>query len=145
MLVSRCLNAVYPRLKAEWQALRRSRAGHRFQDRYAEARKTSDRQKTVSRILRLMFAIVALAIGVVLLFIPGPAILFFVIAGSLFASESRGVAHFLDGAELRIRAAAKWGRTTWKKLPPVAKIAAILATSIAVAGAAVLSYRLFLG
>jgi len=48
---------------------------------------------------------VSLAIGVVLVFIPGPAILFFLIAGGLFAMQSLWVARALDWSELRIRAA----------------------------------------
>jgi hypothetical protein len=46
-------------------------------------------------------------VGVVLVFIPGPAILFFLIAGALLAVQSLGVARALDWSELRGRAAVK--------------------------------------
>jgi hypothetical protein len=42
-----------------------------------------------------------------LVFIPGPAILFFLIAGALLAVQSLGVARALDWSELRGRAAVK--------------------------------------
>jgi hypothetical protein len=48
-------------------------------------------------------AFVAFAIGVVLAFIPGPAVLFFMLSGALLSTQSRFVAETLDKLEV-------WGR-----------------------------------
>lgn len=95
------------------KAGRPSRAGRRFQDRYdaaRAARKDGRWGKRALRVLRLLFAVVAGSIGVVLAFIPGPAIPFFILAGGLLSAESRGVARLLDWGEVKLRAGWSWGR-----------------------------------
>jgi hypothetical protein len=132
-------------LTREWNALKSGSAGHRFQSRYVAAqksRKNASGVKHVLRVVRWLVAIVAIAIGVVLVFIPGPAILFFFIAGGILASESKLIARFLDWMELKIRSFSKWGVRTWKGLSLVAK-AAIVAIALAIAaGAAFGCYQL---
>jgi hypothetical protein len=109
-------------LISEWKMLRRGRPGHRFQDRYESSRRTKNRRSMVGRIIRLVLALAALAIGVVLMFIPGPAIVFFFLAGSLLAAESRAVARLLDWSEVKLRKVASWLRAKWRKLPVFGKI-----------------------
>jgi hypothetical protein len=46
---------------------------------------------------------VAFALGVVLAFIPGPAVLFFALAAVLVATQSRWLAERLDRAEVKLR------------------------------------------
>lgn len=83
------------------------------------------------RIVRLVLAFVAIAIGVVLMFIPGPAILFFLIAGSLLATESLAIARLLDGLEVKLRALWQWIKRRWRALPPVGKgIVALLLVTV---------------
>ena len=48
-------------------------------------------------------ALICVAIGVVLSFIPGPAFVFFILAGGLLASQSRWAAEHLDRGELALR------------------------------------------
>ncbi len=95
-------------IATQWRTLKRSRPGRRFSERYEASRRGADRATVVQRVLRIVGAAVAIAIGVVLVFIPGPAVLFFAIAGALLASESRGVARALDWSEVKLRAA--WSR-----------------------------------
>jgi hypothetical protein len=59
--------------------------------------------------LRPIFALLAFAVGVVLAFIPGPAVVFFGIAAALLASESMTVARALDRVEV-------WLRGAWRRL-----------------------------
>lgn len=129
-------------LISEWKTLKRGRPGHRFEDRYVALRRTKNRRTMIGRIARLVIAVASLAVGIVLMFIPGPAILFFLIAGGLLAAESRGVARGLDWSEVRIRRITKWLLMRWRKLPLIGKIfvgAVVLALG---AGGLYLGYRI---
>lgn len=94
------------------------------------------------RIFHLILALALVAVGVVLVFIPGPAVLFFFIGGGLLASESRGIARMLDWLEVKLRALWNWGTRHWKKMPHWGR--AMLATGVVCVGvaAAYTSYRL---
>jgi hypothetical protein len=84
------------------QALRRlekHQAGERFGAFYRE-----QEQKPVwVKALFFGLAFVSFGIGVLLAFIPGPAVLFFALTGALLSTQSRFVASTLDKGEL-------WGR-----------------------------------
>jgi hypothetical protein len=60
-------------------------------------------------------ALLCLAVGVVLLFIPGPAFVFLGLAGVLLAQHSMLVARALDASELKLRGAARWLRSAWQR------------------------------
>ena len=93
------------------QTVQHDHAGRRFQDRYAaarEARKDGSWRRRARRVLRLLVALVAFVIGVFLMVLPGPAILFFLIAGGLLAAESIYVARLLDWGEIKLRAGWVW-------------------------------------
>jgi len=51
----------------------------------------------------LIAAVVSLAVGIVLAFIPGPAVLFFALSAALLGAQSRWVARRLDAAETAAR------------------------------------------
>ncbi|HKU41088.1 MAG TPA: hypothetical protein VJR89_23155 [Polyangiales bacterium] len=88
------------KLKAELGELKSYSPGQRFTCFYE---RHHDRQAGWVRPLMWSAVIVSLAIGVVLAFIPGPAILFFAIAAALLATQSRGVAKRLDKVEVGTR------------------------------------------
>src|SRR6266540_5529709 len=100
-----------------WRALKRGEPGRRFQDWHDEGRRRRDRQTVIARFVRLLLAIVCVGLGAILIFIPGPAVLFFMIAGAIVASESRLVAQQLDRAELMLRALQTWIVRCWRRLP----------------------------
>lgn len=60
-------------------------------------------------------AFVAFAVGVVLAFIPGPAVLFFFLAGALLSTQSRYVAEALDKLEVWGRKAFASIRAWWRR------------------------------
>ena len=65
--------------KPRWQARLHGRPGQRFQDRYAAARKSradASWAQRGRRALHLLAALVAIIIAVLLMFIPGPAVVF---------------------------------------------------------------------
>ena len=94
-------------LKDHWHAFKRLEPGKRFQTHYRQHRQSEAGKSPVRRVLHAVAGVVALAVGVILTFIPGPAILFFLIAGGLFATQSLSVARALDWTELRLRAALR--------------------------------------
>ena len=62
--------------------------------------------------LTMLAAASCFAVGVVLAFIPGPAVVFFGLTAALSATQSRWVAERLDHAELYLRALWKrWFRS----------------------------------
>ena len=104
-------------LNTEWRRLKHAPPGERFQA-------FNERQQRHARgpikALYLGGALVALAVGVVLIFIPGPAFVFFILAGALLAAQSRWVARHLDdlevaGRKTATRAHAWWRRTRGKR------------------------------
>ncbi|HEY8993238.1 MAG TPA: hypothetical protein VIM71_01020 [Lacunisphaera sp.] len=88
-------------------------------------------------------ALGAAVIGVFLMFLPGPAILFYFIAGTLLASESLTLARLMDWGEVRFRALWKWSKRHWEETPGWGR-AAIIALVVCVSVTSTyLSYRLF--
>ena len=92
-----------------WRALKASKPGERFQGAYHRQREADKSRSALARWLRPIFAVLALAVGVVLVFIPGPAFVFFGLSAALFASGSLTISRALDRTEL-------WLRRVWAKL-----------------------------
>jgi len=92
---------VWQTTKKHWHDLRCSRAGRRFQVFY-EAHATH--RLGWARCLTLFAALVSFVIGVVLAFIPGPAVVFFALTAALLSTQSRWLARKLDRSELYVHA-----------------------------------------
>ncbi len=130
-------------LKRQWQTLKRGKPGERFAARYEAGRKAKKNAGPGFKFLRLariLIALGSLVVGVVLVFIPGPAIVFFLLSGSLLAAESLTIAHFLDWSEVKLRAAFGWIVRHWRKLHLIGKIAV---SSLAVTGAGGCAYAAY--
>src|SRR5688500_370653 len=121
--------------REDWRELRRGRPGHRFQARYRRARQEQHRCGPGQRILLVALAVVFLAIAVVLVVMPGPAFVFFILAGALLASESQVIARFMDWSEVVVRKALAWGKRIWRRLPLMARVL-VIAVAVACTGAA---------
>jgi hypothetical protein len=100
------------KVKAEWQDLKRSPAGERFVQCYE---RHQARDAPWLKPLLYFAAVFSLVIGVVLVFIPGPAILFFAISAALMAAESHAVATSFDKVELFVRRLFDRVRTTRRR------------------------------
>jgi hypothetical protein len=86
--------------KALWTELKQYPEGHRFEEFYANHRQQRTRGRSLAFSLA---AVLCFAIGVVLVFVPGPAFLFFGIALALIATQSLWVAQRLDALERALR------------------------------------------
>lgn len=135
-------------LKKQWQTLKRGRPGERFVKRY-EAGKKAKKQVGAGfkllRFARILVALGAVVVGIILVFIPGPAILFFLIAASLLAAESIAIARFLDWAEVKLRAAFSWLAHHWQRLHLAGKIGISALAASGAGGCAYAAYRLMAG
>ena len=87
------------RLETFWKRLRKLPPGERFESIHREQRNRSPAVKAAL----FGIALLSFAGGLVLMFIPGPAVLFFALAGALLATQSLWVARRLDQGEV-------WGR-----------------------------------
>jgi hypothetical protein len=97
---------MFSTLKIELRELKHAEPGSRFQ---AFREKQQELSPAWTRPLYLVGAFLSFAVGVVLVFIPGPAVVFFALTGALLATQSSWVARKLDAAEVS-------GRRLFKRL-----------------------------
>ncbi len=128
-------------LRHYWKSLKQGRPGHRFQAHYAESQRQERGRGTCGRLALIAAAVVCFAIGVVLVFIPGPAFVFFFLGGGLLASESKFVARIMDWSEVKGRKLAHWGAATWRRLGPIARAGVLVAAAAAGAAATFVTFR----
>jgi hypothetical protein len=100
---------VLQRLRQSWRRLRRAKPGRRFRDYHERAQRRPN--GAVTRVVRLVGALVALAIAIVLTVLPGPAVVFYFLAGMLIAADSALAARWLDRTEAGLR--GLWRR--WRR------------------------------
>ena len=131
-------------LRQGLRELRRGRPGHRFRAHYERSQKQK-RSHAATRVGLLVAAIICFAIGVVLVVMPGPAFVFFILAGGLLATESKTVARLMDRIEVLVRKAMSWAKRKWERLPMAARIALGLVAACCTAGALFLGYTLIRG
>lgn len=94
--------------------MKAARPGKRFRNAHTRAQHNGT-STGWGRILCFLLAAVCLVIGVILVFIPGPAFVFFILAGALLASQWRKLAEWLDRGEVGLRRGwhrfkQKWSR-----------------------------------
>jgi hypothetical protein len=120
----------------------RGEPGHRFRDRYWRNKRSRQGSSFTHRVVRFLLALVAIAIGVILAVIPGPAIPFFILAGGLLASDWLWLARGLDAGEVRAR--KLWQRISklWRRLPRAAHVALVVLGVAISAGSAYGFYHL---
>ena len=133
------------RFRKNWRELRGGRPGHRFTDRYRRAQESKNRNGTVGRIILIAVAVLCVAVGLVLTVIPGPAFVFFILAGGILATESRVVARFMDACEVFIRKVARWAERQWRRLPSSARIALVMGVASGAVAVIFLGYRFLRG
>lgn len=132
-------------LKRRWVELRKLRPGERFQTRYRKAHEQRTNRHIGALVLVFLGAAVAFAIGVVLVFVPGPAVLFFLITGALLSGESMTVARWLDRGEVKARALFAIVRGFWRRRSPVGKVAFLSALAVVAASCVAGGWMLLAG
>ena len=94
-----------PRRTRWWHEIRAAPAGRRFYTYYQTREKRRQRGEAPAwnRPLRLIAALACLVIAIPLMILPGPAVLFYAIAGLLIAGESAWTARLFDRTEILAR------------------------------------------
>jgi hypothetical protein len=115
------------------------RPGERFRNRYHQHRKSKQRGLG-GMVVRFILAAVCLVIGFVLVFIPGPAVVFFLIAGALLATDWLPIARFLDWGEVHARRLGKHAKKIWARMAMPARVALV---TVAVLGGAAMSLGVY--
>jgi hypothetical protein len=110
-------------LQTKWHRLPIGRPGHRFRNHYYQHQQSRRGRGLGPIILRFFLAALAAVVGFVLVFLPGPAIVFFLISGALLAKDWLPVARLLDWGEVRVRRAWRRMHAFWVKLSVRARIA----------------------
>jgi hypothetical protein len=105
--------SLFQLLREEWKAFRRDEPGQRFTGHYRRLRESGSIKV---RVVGIALGAVLVAGGVVLLFMPGPGLLFLVFGLALLAGESKTLAGWLDRAELPVRRVLGFLRRRWKRL-----------------------------
>lgn len=102
---------MFQSIKATLRRLGKYEPGERFG---AFHREQKDKPVWV-KIAYFGLAFVSFAVGVVLAFIPGPAVLFFFLSGALLSTQSRFIAEKLDKVEVWGRKALASIRAWWRR------------------------------
>jgi len=103
---------VLQKVRARWRQLTAFPPGKRFQKLHEQQRGAPAWVKPAL----IVAAVVLLAAGVVLLFIPGPAFVFLAFAGALLAVTSARVARALDRGEVGARRLGRRAKRRWRAL-----------------------------
>lgn len=97
---------MFERVTKSWHSLKKSAPGERFQDRYHRHQSQRDGRTGLGVLLRMAGGVLVALLGVVMLFTPGPGLVFMAAGAALLGSESRRVARALDRIEVFMRAVA---------------------------------------
>lgn len=129
-------------LRRKWLHLPAGRPGERFRNRYHQHHRSGHRG-LAGMIVRFLLAGVCTVIGFILVFIPGPAIVFFLLAGALLATDWLPVAKLLDWGEVRARRIWKRLAAFWDRRSTAARVA-LAAAALLVGAAAALGFYLLM-
>ena len=91
---------MFTTLREYWRAFRADPPGQRFQNRYW--RRNARRSSIWRKLLVIVAGLALLAIGIVMLVLPGPGSLVIVLGAALVAEESLWASRLLDRCGLRI-------------------------------------------
>ena len=86
-------------VKKTFERLKKHEPGERFGAFYRE----QEHRPVWVKVVFFALAFVAFAVGVVLMFIPGPAVVFFALSLALVSTQSRFIARAMDKGEVRGR------------------------------------------
>ena len=126
-------------VKQEWRAFKRDQPGKRFRN---QRRRMRNGPRSLM-IAQVVLGVILVAGGGVLLFVPGPGLLFIVFGLALIAGLSKRLAGLLDRLEPPVRRVAIAARDRWRALPMIAKVGLGAIAAVCVAAFAYGMYRLW--
>ena len=115
--------SVLQALKKQWHDLAAARPGHRFQNHY---RREHQKRAGSRRPWKLIVGITLIFVGMVLMVLPGPGVVFLALGGAFLAGESQVAARGLDTMELYARRLFSTIMKQWRRSSSLAKVFATL-------------------
>jgi hypothetical protein len=128
-------------LKQHWRDLRKTRPGHRFQDRYKRNRRGREGELWRRRFLKPAIGVLLLCGGLILCFIPGPGLPLVLVGATLLAERSRPIARAMDWCELKLRKVLRRAKTWWCQASLGTRNAVLAAAAFMIAGAGYGAYH----
>jgi hypothetical protein len=98
--------AMWEKFKQTWRHLKAANPGQRFQQEFRRCH--SPRRSPIQKALLIVGGLLLMAAGFLLLFIPGPGLVFLFVGGFLIAQQSLVAARVLDWSEIRLRKLLAW-------------------------------------
>lgn len=126
--------------KKKWKEFQRGTPGRRFQERYERNKHDRKSKPWYTKFLHTALAVLVLAVGVFLMFFPGPGIPFLLVGAGLLADQALFAARFLDWAEVRLRRIFLWLKSWWQHASILSRSSAVLVLGSAASGGGYLLY-----
>jgi uncharacterized protein (TIGR02611 family) len=126
-----------PRVKENWQQFRKSKPGHRFQDRYDRRQEATQGQWNRGKLFNIVGGIAIALAGLFLVPLPGPGWVIIFVGLGLLGREFLPVARSLDWVEVGLGGLAQQAKAIWTRSSIPMKI---LITLIILGCAAAIGY-----
>jgi hypothetical protein len=123
-------------MKLQWREFKHDQPGERFRN---QRKRMKDGSKALM-VAQVALGVILVSGGVLLLFIPGPGLLFIVFGLALIAGLSRKLAALMDRMEPKVRRFGRAAKQWWTHLPTVGKVGLGL---LAASGAAAFFYAMY--
>ena len=132
---------MWKKFKQTWRRLKAANPGQRFQQEFR--RRHSAGRSPIQKALLIVGGLLLMAAGFLLLFIPGPGLVFLFVGGFLIAQQSLVAARVLDWSETRLRKLLAWSLRAWRRSSTALKLLLVV-VAVVVLGAVGLGVFKFL-
>ena len=132
---------MWEKFKQTWRRFEAGNLGQRFQQEFR--RRHSAGRSPIQKALLIVGGLLLMAAGFLLLFIPGPGLVFLFVGGFLIAQQSLVAARVLDWSETRLRKLLAWSLRAWHRSSVPLKLLVVVVAMV-VLGAVGLGVSKFL-
>jgi uncharacterized protein (TIGR02611 family) len=132
---------MWEKFKQTWRRFRAGNPGQRFQQEFR--RRHSAGRSPIQKALLIVGGLLLMAAGFLLLFIPGPGLVFLFVGGFLIAQQSLVAARVLDWSETHLRKLLAWSLRAWRRSSITLKLLFVV-VAVVVVGAVGLGVFKFL-
>jgi uncharacterized protein (TIGR02611 family) len=112
-----------------WRRFKAGNPGQRFQQEFRRPRSAG--RSPIQQALLILGGLLLMAAGLLLLFIPGPGLVFLFVGGFLIAQQSLVAARVLDWSEIRLRKLLAWSLRAWRRYSTNLKLLLVVVAVVA--------------
>ena len=128
-------------LKQSWHRFQADSPGRRFKQQFRRWRESG--RTRLPKVLFIAAGVLLIAIGILLLFIPGPGLATILLGALLLAQQSWPLARALDRTEVRLRNRLMRGWRSWRAFSKAQKILLVILAFFVVGAAGIAAFKLF--